>query len=573
VASLSLGLFAAAGAARAQQPEGAAQAEAPASPSPSASPGETRDADSRYQLLFDRQRQLEELLQRQDAQLRTLQQTVALPPAASGAATPPPPDHSLAVNPKSAGPTDPELSAPLAGYSDRNFFLRDRHSWFVLVPKGRINVDWYNFLNRPPPPNGVIPNSDNDPRQTLRDTIFIRRARVGLSGTIARHIDFRVEAEFASLPTPGQYATLTDASIVVNYSPYIQLEVGQFYTPFTLENPTSENYTDFMEKAATVRFVVPTSRDIGAMLQGTLPRKFARYWVGVFNGDGQNFKNLDNQPAIIGRAYIAPFTLLPRHAPWLDDIWLGGSFWWQRADNLGGVGPASTTGATSGDVASLTTQGGFTVFSSNYRNGKDAMNNAIRSHLAADGTVLKYAIELNVPITRYLGLRSEFVHQSMDLRQYNDFNPGTGDLKRNPGLTGFLDGYAGYVEAYAWIGGPVNVDKPGLYQTPHWNGYVPPPLPHWAVMVGAKYEHVEMSISGLPNTSKATSDPANGHYALDVFELGGNLWVTRHSRFIVNYVLNYIDSGDPREAAVLSKSNLFFQAYEHELLFRFAVSL
>lgn len=487
--------------------------------------------------------------------------------AGAAAAQLPPRDRFLLLDPKSVSEDDPELTAPLAGYSDRNFFFRDRHSWFVLVPKGRINIDWYNFVNRPPPPMGVLPNSAADPRSSLRDTIFIRRARIGFAGTIARHIDFRVEAELANLATPGQYATLSDASVVVNYSPYLQLEAGQFFAPFTLENPTSENYTDFMEKSAAVRFAVPTSREAGAMLQGTLPKKLARYWVGLFDGDGQNVKNLDNRPAFIGRVIVAPLTLLPRHAAWIDDVWVGGSFWYQQADNLGGAGPPSTSAATAGDLPSVTTQGGFAVFTANYNNGSDALGSAVRSHLALDGTVLKYAFEANLPITTRGGLRGEFVHQSMELRRYDDANSGSGNLQRTSGPKGFLDGYAGYVEAYAWIGGPVNVDKPGLYQTPHWNGYVTPPPPRWAVMLAAKYEHVEFAISGFGN------DPANGHYALDVFELGGSLWVTRHARVMANYVLNYVGSGDPAQAATMVGKSLFFQRSEHELLFRLAVSL
>jgi hypothetical protein len=68
-------------------------------------------------------------------------------------------------------------------------------------------------------------------------------------------------------------------------------------------------------------------------------------------------------------------------------------------------------------------------------------------------------------------------------------------------------------------------------------------------------------------------DPATGHYTLDVFELGANLWVTRHSRIIANYLLNYIGWGDEKTGAQLERKNLFFQKVDHELLFRLAVSL
>src|SRR5581483_3510844 len=277
--------------------------------------------------------------------------------------------------------------------------------------------------------------------------------------------------------------------------------------PFTLENQTSENFTDFMEKSSTVRFVVPAARDAGAMLFGELPRRSGRWYLGVFNGDGQDLKNLDHRPAIIGRAFFAPLALLPRHADWMEEVWLGGSIWWQRNDNLGGAGPPSTSGATSGDLANVTTQGGLTVFSSNYANGTDALKNAVRARLAPDGTTLKWAVDLNLALPKRLGLRAEYVHQSIDVREYDDVNPGNGNLTRTPGGAGNATGWAAYVEAYAWIGGNVNADKPGLYQIPHWNGYIPPPPPQWALQLAARYEHLELAV-GLPPTPGL--DPATG---------------------------------------------------------------
>jgi hypothetical protein len=463
--------------------------------------------------------------------------------------------------------SEEEQRAPIAGYSWKNFFLRDRNSWFVFTPKGRINVDWYNFLNRPPPPSGVQANSAADPRASLRDTIFIRRARIGIAGTLVRVIDFRVEAEFAQLAQPGQYATLADADVVVNVVPWLRFEAGQFYSPFTLENMTSENFTDFMEKSTVVRWAVPTARDAGAMLFGEAPSNVVRYWVGLFNGDGQNYKNLDNQPAFEGRLVLAPLGLIPRHAKWLEDIWVGGSFWWQRADNLGGAVVPSTTAPTAGDLATLSTEGGFPVFTANYANGTDAMMNAIRSHLAPDGNTYKYAFELNVPVFNRYGLRSEYVHQSIDVRQYDDVNPGNGNFVRSTGQPGHIDGWGAYVELYAWVGGDVNPDRPGLYSIPHWIGYVPPKRPQWALQFAAKYEHVEFDLSQLVPTAIA------GHWGLDTFSVGANFWVTRHARIMANYNLNYVGLGDPTLAAPAEKKNLFFQKFEHELLFRLQVNL
>lgn len=521
---------------RAGNPTTASSPAPPAAEMPApATAVESTDSERRYRELLDRQARLEESIRATSAK----------------------------------GAND----GPLAGYSEKNFFLRDADNNFVLIPKGRLNVDYYLFPNRGKLPAGVAPYSSGDQRP--KDTLFIRRARLGLAGTFAKLIDFRVEAEFANLPTPGQYATLTDASIVFNSNPYVQLEAGQFYTPFTLENPTSENYTDFMEKGIVTRFAVPTSRDTGVMVLGELPQKIARYWVGLFNGDGQNFKNLDNRAAVIGRAIFSPLALVAGHEKWMQDVWIGGSFWNQTTQNLGGAAAPSTTGSTQGDIPAFTTQAAFTVWSSNYANGVDAAGNAVRAHLAPDGTTQKYAIELNVPVFYRVGVRGEYVYESIDLREYADVN-AAGTVSRTSGAAATLSGHGAYGEVYVWLGQDVNVDRPGLYQVPHWHGYVPAPAPAWAVMLAAKYEHVAFDIDALPQATNAAgnlvADAANGHYALDTFELGASLWYTRHTRVMANYVLNYIGAGDSQASSLLKK-NLFYRTSEHEILFRWAASL
>src|SRR5262249_16780836 len=162
------------------------------------------------------------------------------------------------------------------------------------------------------------------------------------------------------------------------------------------------------------------------------------------------------------------------------------------------------------DLASVTTQGGFALFNSNFANGTDAMKDPIRSHLAPIGSTTKYALELHVPLGTKLGIRSEFVHQSIDVREYNDVNPGTGNVTRTRGAPGNLDGWAAYGEIYAWIGGNPDTDLPGLYQVPHWRGYEPPPPPQWAVMLAAKYEHVDFDVTGV-STSTDAAGPTIPH--------------------------------------------------------------
>src|SRR2546423_931538 len=79
--------------------------------------------------------------------------------------------------------------------------------------------------------------------------------------------------------------------------------------PFTFENRTSDKYQDFMEKSVTIRsLAIPTNKEMGAMVHGTNPDRNFYYAVGTFNGDGQNFRNVDNSFDVMGRAWVAPLS-------------------------------------------------------------------------------------------------------------------------------------------------------------------------------------------------------------------------------------------------------------------------
>jgi hypothetical protein len=454
---------------------------------------------------------------------------------------------------------------PVAGYGDGNFFIRDPKDWIVIYPKGRLHVDWYNFLNRGDPPAGVDPNSAKDPRP--RDTIFVRRARIELQGTVMRHFDFHIAGEYATTPATGATGILADCYIIVDYFTWLKAQVGQFDAPFTLENRTSDKYFDFIERSMAVRaFGVPLNKEVGGMLFGWAPKQIAYYSIGVFNGDGQSFKNQDNNAAVMGRVFVAPIAWIPAAArePWLQDIWVGGSFWWQKNLNLGGPVAGNTTGAAQNDLPTMTTQGGVTFFNTNYNNGVDSNNNAIRSHLVPFGTTMKWAVEANVPVWRKVGLRFEFVNQDIDLAQYNDTNPMNAAIVRSAAIRGgHLGGYGMYLQAHVWILGDVRfLETPGLEPAPRLHKLTQR-IPRWGLMVAAKYERLSFDITGLP-----AGDPAGGHYQIQAFELGVNAWGTKHIRLSANYILNWFD-GDSKQL----NGNFFAHRGEHELIFRLGLAL
>jgi hypothetical protein len=523
------------------------------------------------------------------------------PPPADAA---PPPATTVVPPPPPAGDQPPPMAAPahaeavpvflpLAGYANGSFFLRDPHDWFVLFPKGRLQIDWYNFLNRGDVPAGVVPNSGADPRP--KDTIFVRRARVELQGTFIGHFDFHIAGEFTTTPAAGSLGALADAYIIADYLSFLKIQVGQFDAPFTLENRTSDKYLDFIERGPAIRFLaVPFNKEQGAMAWGWLPKQVAYYSIGVFDGDGQNFKNQDNWATVMGRAYVAPVAWLPQADKWkwLKDIEVGGSFWWQHQGNLGGA-IAGSSGATQNDLPSMQTTGGFTWFSSNYNVATDGAGNAIRNHLVPSGDTVKWALEARVPVWKF-GFQGELIHVSEDLLSYYDSvnvpNAMTGKWNGNnfarsaPKAGGNLDGWGGYVELFAWILGDVGfIETPGLETPPHIKKFAVAKDPTWGLRALIRYEQVTYNIRGLagvvdPVSGTTTADPAVGLYKLHQFGVGFDAWGTKHVRLSVNYFLNVLDGDAPN----LTK-NFFGPTKnpdgststkpEHELLFRAGINL
>ena len=164
-------------------------------------------------------------------------------------------------------PLVPSDSAPLAGYTNGTFFLRSPSNNFVLFPDGRLNVDGYFFPARPDAPAGVTADGPADPRP--KNTFNVRRARAEFSGQFLQHFNYYMGGEFGTIPGGAQYGTFTDVFINVDYTPWANLQIGQFDAPFTLENRTSDKYFDFLERSVAVRGVgVPLNKELGAMLWG-----------------------------------------------------------------------------------------------------------------------------------------------------------------------------------------------------------------------------------------------------------------------------------------------------------------
>jgi phosphate-selective porin OprO/OprP len=136
----------------------------------------------------------------------------------------------------------------------------------------------------------------SDSRTVAGDRFYLRRARLGVKGSFAEHFDFTLQADLGSNSlgnVTGNRAQATDAFVVWNQYEQATLTFGQFKTPYGNEQLMSDT------KIATIERSLPSdsltlSRQLGAMVSGSVAGKKFSYAAGLFNGSGVNTSTNDN---------------------------------------------------------------------------------------------------------------------------------------------------------------------------------------------------------------------------------------------------------------------------------------
>jgi hypothetical protein len=484
----------------------------------------------------------------------------AAPPAPPLVEAPPPGVPSATVEspaPPPPVPPQPEplpaaASAPggepLAGVSDAAMFLRSPDGSFTFFPNGRLQNDVYLFKSS----NPTTPNR----------SFLIRRARLELGGWIGTWAFFSLAGDFAAgVPaTAGvpavqsNLATTDDFIAIAPWGTIAMLQFGQYDAPFTLENRTSDKYFDFMERSITVRaFGIPDNKEIGPMVHGYNDNRNFMYSVGVFNGDGQNYKNVDKEFDVMGRAWIAPLSFLG-DGP-LHDATIGGSFW--TGDRVNTLAPTSQT-----------TQAGFTFLNfGTFTTPATSLVPNTPVQLRQVGRMNLLAGELNVPVDHKFGVRTEVVWRHSPLSEDQIASNGTGTILGGANLRG----WSMYDEIWFWALGDDRIigDQQGLEPFPRFKKFGVKPPQH-GLMLAFRFEYLDESVTEDASTAALMlGNKAIGKVKVESFELGVNYWFSKRFRATFNYVLNHFDRGDGATAFLkgLSSPN------EQEFLFRLAIAL
>ncbi len=167
----------------------------------------------------------------------------------------------------------------------KGFTIKTADKAFKLKIGGRLHNDLRVFQS------GHPKNSE----------FIVRRARIYASGTLYKYYDFKVESEFGM-----NKSALNDGYLNVKYFPHLQFKIGQYKVPFSLEELTSDNYIDFVERPLPVDNLVP-SRDRGIMMHGGLAEGVVHYGIGIFNGTRKNTSDSDNHKDVAARLVLSPF--------------------------------------------------------------------------------------------------------------------------------------------------------------------------------------------------------------------------------------------------------------------------
>lgn len=150
----------------------------------------------------------------------------------------------------------------------------------------------------------------------------VRMVRVALDGRILNDWYWKTQIQFnGNTSTLGSSPRLVDLFVEWQKLSFLKVKAGQFKRPFTFENPMNPIDQGFYGYSQNVQKLAGFSdrngdhasngRDIGVQLQGDFlknanGRNLFHYQVGVFNGQGINTKDVDQQKDIIGGVWVMP---------------------------------------------------------------------------------------------------------------------------------------------------------------------------------------------------------------------------------------------------------------------------
>ncbi len=169
---------------------------------------------------------------------------------------------------------------------------------------------------------GMLQYQANTQEGSESNAFTLRLARISLDGRIMNDWYWKAQIQFnGNTSSLGSSPRVVDLFAEWQKYKFFMVKAGQFKRPFTYENPMHPIDQGFMGYSQNVNALAGFSdragahasngRDIGVQIQGdVLPnsngRNLLHYQVGVFNGQGINTTDVDQQKDLIGGIWVMP---------------------------------------------------------------------------------------------------------------------------------------------------------------------------------------------------------------------------------------------------------------------------
>ncbi len=290
-------------------------------------------------------------------------------PAAEPTATAPAAGEPVAVAPPPAAVVAaPPAPAPAAEPEKKEHFF------------DHINVRGYTQFryNQLAATNGKLVNVQGDKSMGEHGGIFIRRARIILSGDIHPYVSMYLQPDFASAAGDGlNYAQMRDwyFDLFADKDRTLRFRIGQSKIPFGYENLQSSQNRLTMDRSDAINSAAANERDLGAFVYYA-PKEIRRRFkalvddglkgsgdygmlaVGAYNGQTANRLELNDNLHVVARVAY-PFLFGEQYF----EVWGGGYYgiYTVSADDNVVVDPSDTMGGDN-DMRDTRADAGFSLY-------------------------------------------------------------------------------------------------------------------------------------------------------------------------------------------------------------------
>jgi phosphate-selective porin OprO/OprP len=407
--------------------------------------------------------------------------------------------------------TEKSKTTPVASLGAGGLNIRSADTNFVMKIRGYIQADARFYANDA---NATAPN----------DTFLLRRVRPIIEGTVWDKFDYRLMLDFGSnlSLSSGNDPFVQDAYVNARFLPELQLQVGKFKEPVSLERLQSGSNLLFVERAYTSQLA--PNRDMGIQLQGELFDGRLNYAVGAFNGvaDGGSgdFENADDEKDLAARVFANPFK---------DS----------NIDALRGLGfgVAGTIGNQEGALRGFVSAGQQTMFAWNPANvGTNTVS------VVADGEHWRFAPQAYYYVGP-LGIFGEYVVSNQKVR------------RNNPNQFGRFQNTAWTVSASYFVTGEENSFK-GVTPKKPFN----PGQGGWgALEIAARVQRLDVDDDIFP----LFANPATSTSKAFTWGVGVNWYLNRNFKINVDYENTDFSGGSSpllthREQVILTRAQISY---------------